>query len=433
MSLTPLKSTPPSTNSVLQSNPGDRVSSGKSDIAPVVAILSRQLPLPQAQQLAGQTALVRVLKSGPGNEAELDFAGQNIAVKLPAGRPLTAGEMVTVSFALRSQGDDLSADSTGPAKKIADTRNLIASLPSAADEAEAQQSPSFVDRLSGSARLIGLLEKLGKGSTPQVSTTVISSLKQLSELVIDPLADLVIGQPTKTTDTAPPLPGNQSPAPGKDLQQAPQPGRAPVQQNQSITHTSLPASNLTGVLAQQVSAAVENSGLFYESHLQQWANGQRSTDQIAKEPQARFGLEQVISEKGVDPASLDQSVKMVTAQLATLDTNRISLALGGLLGQPIQIEIEPDQDEQEHSASSGAEEGARPWVARLKLDMAHLGELQVRVRMIGSQCDVQMTGPAHSKQAIDRHWNEFRQAMDNQGLKLVHGQFMTNMGHEIGE
>jgi hypothetical protein len=425
MSLTPLKSTPPSLNSVLQSNPGDRVSSGKGDIAPVVAILSRQLPLPQAQQLAGQTALVRVVKGGPGNEAELEFAGQNIQVKLPPGRSLTAGEMVTVSFALRAQGDDLSAGGAGGSKKVADTRNLITTLPAAGDETEAQESPSFVDRLSGSARLIGLLERLGKGSSPQISTTVVNSLRELDEQQA-PLATTLL---------------RNSPTTGEIDQKGQTPAQTPaqqvrtgVQQNQQLGQVSLQTTGLASALAQQVSTAVENSGLFYESHLQQWANGQRSTDQIVKEPQARFGQDQVISEKGIDPAALDQSVKMVTAQLATLDNNRISLALSGLLGQPVQIEIEPDNEDNENQATAApSEEGARPWVARLKLDMAHLGELQVRVRMIGSQCDVQMSGPAHSKQAIDRHWHSFRQAMDNQGLKLVHGQFMTALGHEIGE
>ncbi|HEX4856096.1 MAG TPA: flagellar hook-length control protein FliK [Limnobacter sp.] len=435
MSLTPLKSSPPSLNSVLQSNPGDRVSAGKSDIAPVVAILSRQLPLPQAQQLAGQTALVRVVKGGPGNEAELEFAGQNIPVKLPPGRSLTAGEMVTVSFALRAQGDDLSAGGAGGTKKLADTRSLITTLPSAGDDPDVQESPSFVDRLSGSARLIGLLERLGKGSSPQVSTTVINSLKQLSERVGTLPSGLLQGSEASAGSAAHGSAlantGGNSGA-GSQAGSAAQ-ARALVQQNQALLQTTLSASSLAGALAEQVSAAVENSGLFYESHLQQWANGQRSTDQIVREPQARFGIDQVISERGVDPASLDQSVKMVTAQLATLDSNRISLALSGLLGQPVQIEIEPDTEEDKREGNQPSEEGVRPWVARLKLEMAHLGELQVRVRMIGSQCDVQMSGPAHSKQAIDRHWHSFRQAMDNQGLKLVHGQFMTGVGHEIGE
>ncbi|MFN7505770.1 MAG: flagellar hook-length control protein FliK, partial [Limnobacter sp.] len=159
----------------------------------------------------------------------------------------------------------------------------------------------------------------------------------------------------------------------------------------------------------------------------------RSTDQIAQEPQARFGQDQVISEKGLNPAAVEQSVKMVTAQLATLDNNRISLALSGLLGHPVQIDIEPDPEEIAKKEENQNEEAARPWIARLKLDMPHLGELNVRVRMVGSHCDVQITGPARSKQAIDPHWQSFRQAMDDKGLKLVHGQFMVPTGFEIGE
>ncbi|WP_421831369.1 flagellar hook-length control protein FliK [Limnobacter sp.] len=418
MTLTPVKSAPPNVNSVLQSNPGDRVSSGKGEIAPVVAILTRQLPLPQAQQLAGQTALVRVVKGGPGNEAELEFAGQNIQVKLPPGRQLTAGEMVTVAFALSGKGDDLSAGGTSGGKKIADARNLLTTLPTSTDDGEAQDSPSFVDRLSGTARLIGLLERLGQGSPTQVSTSVMTSLKQLSTQfqAQAALPGALLAESDNTTPNARTL-----------AQTTPQ---TQIQQAQGVNTLN---NSLAGVLAKQVSAAVENSGLFYESHLQQWANGQRSTDQIAKEPQARFGQEQVISEKGLNPAAVEQSVKLVTAQLAALDNNRISLALSGLLGHPVQIDIEPDQEEPSEQDKQNNEEAARPWVARLKLDMAHLGELNVRVRMVGSQCDVQITGPARSKQAIDPHWQSFRQAMDDKGLKLVHGQFMVPTGFEIGE
>ena len=418
MTLTPVKSAPPNVNSVLQSNPGDRVSSGKGEIAPVVAILTRQLPLPQAQQLAGQTALVRVVKGGPGNEAELEFAGQNIQVKLPPGRQLTAGEMVTVAFALSGKGDDLSAGGTSGGKKIADARNLLTTLPTSTDDGEAQDSPSFVDRLSGTARLIGLLERLGQGSPTQVSTSVMTSLKQLSTQFQTQAAlpGALLAESDNTTPNARTL-----------AQTTPQ---TQIQQAQGVNTLN---NSLAGVLAKQVSAAVENSGLFYESHLQQWANGQRSTDQIAKEPQARFGQEQVISEKGLNPAAVEQSVKLVTAQLAALDNNRISLALSGLLGHPVQIDIEPDTEEASDQEEQNNEEAARPWVARLKLDMAHLGELNVRVRMVGSQCDVQITGPARSKQAIDPHWQSFRQAMDDKGLKLVHGQFMVPTGFEIGE
>ena len=182
-------------------------------------------------------------------------------------------------------------------------------------------------------------------------------------------------------------------------------------------------NNLTGELAQKVSSAVENSGLFYESHLQQWALGQRSKDQLELEPQSRFGLEQTISEKGLDPAAANQSVRYVTAQLAALDHSKVALALDGLLHKPVEIEIEPDTASPEEQNQT--EDAPRPWVARLKLDMANLGELQVRVRMIGNRCDVQISSSAESKQNIDPHWREFQQAMEQQGLTLVHGQVIA--------
>lgn len=419
MSLTPVKSSPPNVNTVLQSNAGDRVSSSKSEIAPVVAILTRQLPLPQAQQLAGQTALVKVVKGGPGNDAELEFAGQNIQVKLPPGRSLTAGEMVTVSFALSDKADDLSAGGASGKPKVGETRNLLTTLPSLDSEGETQESPSFVDRLSGSARLIGFLEKIGQRTGTQVSTSVMSSLKQLDTDITESLRTLNAPQ------TAPATQGKPDTRPT-----SPQNGARQTSQASTVANLS---NSLAGALAKQVSAAIENSGLFYESHLQQWANGQRSTDQINQEPQARFGPEQVITEKGMSQAAVDQSAKLVTAQLATLDNNRISLALTGLLGQPVSIEIEPDPDDDEHAQQAASEEGSRPWVARLKLDMAHLGELHVRVRMVGSQCDVQISGAAHSKQAIDPHWQTFQRAMSDQGLKLVHGQFLVSSGHTIDQ
>lgn len=263
----------------------------------------------------------------------------------------------------------------------------------------------------------------------------MTSLKQLSTQIQAPLQQIALSTNTDEALLTESRPGGNTnallpPPPQTNKTDA----RPALQQTLQTNNASTPNNNLAGVLAKQVSAAVENSGLFYESHLQQWANGQRSTDQIVREPQARFGPEQIISDKGVNPTAVDQSVKLVTAQLATLDTNRISLALSGLLGQPVQIDIEPDNEN--NDAQPGEEqvdELARPWVARLKLDMAHLGELQVRVRMVGSQCDVQISGPAHSKKAVDPHWQEFRQAMENQGLKLTHGQFMVPSGIKIDE
>lgn len=390
MSLTPVKNSPPSLNSVLQSNPGDRVSASKGEVAPIVAVLSRQMPLPQAQQLAGQTVLAQVVKGGPDGEAVLEYGGTEIPVKLPPGKMLTAGELITVNFALGEKRESGNTRETGATRKTTDIRNLLVS-DGEQDNADAD-SPSFVDKLSSSARLIGFLDRV----TDRTTTLPANTLRSVSQLI----------------ETA------------RNLREGITPNE-PNTSSKALSKTDLGtlARDISGPLAKQVSSAIENSGLFYESHLKEWANGQRTKEQLALEPQSKFDAQQVISEKSIDPAALNQAVKMVTTQLATLDQNRIALALSGLLERPVQVEIQPDDKPPEKDEPSAAE-GVRPWIAKLKLDMAQLGELEVRVRMLGSRCDVSMKADPASKQALDAHWREFQDALNLKGLTLEHGQIV---------
>lgn len=473
MSLTPIKGSstnPPSVNSLLQANPGDRISADKSEVSPIVAVLSRQLPLPQATQLNGQTALVKVLKNGTGGQAELEFNGQKIAVKLPPGRNLTAGEMITVSFAL-SEKDGLSAaGGSGGTKKTADVNRLLQSMDKG--ETSESESPSFVDKLSSSARMIGLLERVNEGKTIPLGTAV----KNMAELMVQAKAEqqskasaIPMPGPNVTGAGANPTASSTTSAvaggPGTSTAAAAQSTISPLHessdaaqlltnlsaegpveltggqppsskaQGQSLAQQALNAntpvgnlgkatdSGLTGLLAQQVSSAVENSGLFYENHLQQWVNGQRSTEQLTLEPQARFGPEQVISEKAITPDAINQSVKLVSSQLAALDHSRVAVSMQGLFDKPVNVEIEPDQRQPEDPPEET--EQSRPWVAKLKLDMAHLGEIHVKLRMVGNRCDILLSGNRSTKEAIDPHWSEIQNALRDKGLHLAHGTIRT--------
>jgi len=422
MSLAPIKGSstnPPSVNSLLQANPGDRISADKSEITPIVAVLSRQLPLPQSQQLAGQTAMVQVLKSGPGNQAELEFNGQTIPVKLPPGRNLTAGEMITVAFALNDKDAPGPTAGTSGTRKAVDVNRLLQNTAQA--ESTESESPSFVDRLSSSARMIGLLDRINDGKTPALPSTV----KNMADLVLEITGeDAPGGKLTLNAATA-----NAGQTSSKAPTNAPAlPGQNAV--NQTAATVSNPTPGLTSLIAQQVSHAVENSGLFYESHLQQWANGQRSTEQLTLEPQARFGPEQVISEKLISPDAIAQSVKLVSSQLAALDQSRVSIAMQGLFDKAVQVEIEPDTPQPDDPQEPG--DAARPWVAKLKLDMAHLGEIHVKLRMVGQRCDILLSGTADTKKAIDPHWQDIQNALRDKGLQLTHGTIRTREDNAHG-
>lgn len=478
MSLTPIKGSstnPPSVNSLLQANPGDRISADKSEVTPIVAVLSRQLPLPQATQLNGQTALVKVLKNGTAGQTELEFNGQKIAVKLPPGRNLTAGEMITVSFALNEKDGLSAAGGSGGTKKTADVNRLLQSIDKG--ESSDSESPSFVDKLSSSARMIGLLERVNEGKTIPLGTAV----KNMAELMVQAKAEqqskataipmpgpngspagtpagnaanpagnsttsglangsgasnaaaLVAGDSiNESSDTAQLLANLSADGPG-DLASGQSAGAKP--QRPSLAQQALSAnspvtnlgkstdSGLTGLLAQQVSSAVENSGLFYENHLQQWVNGQRSKEQLTLEPQARFGPEQIISEKAITPDAINQSVKLVSSQLAALDHSRVAVSMQGLFDKPVNVEIEPDQRQPEDPPEEA--EQSRPWVAKLKLDMAHLGEIHVKLRMVGNRCDILLSGNRSTKEAIDPHWSDIQDALKDKGLHLAHGTIRT--------
>lgn len=434
MAITPLKgNNPPNVNTVLQSNPGDRVSPDSGKVAPIVAVMSRQLPLPQAQQLAGQTVLARVAKSGPGDNAELEFNGQKIPVKLPTGRALTAGEMITVSFALNNQDDAGSADGAKGSRKSLDVNKLLLAESDESDpEAAKFKSPSFVDKLSSSARLIGLLERLGqpKGAAPFQPTVQSRPISML--MAPDTIVDMVDVDgnpiPTKVTPNPTAQTNNTNsqgiPIPPK------QPGMAATQTNAANLNAMTGSRQLTGLLAQQVSQAIETSGLFYESHLQQWANGERSKSQLFMEPQARFGAEQIISEKSIDPNAIGQSVRMVAQQLSALDQSRINVAIQGMFQQPIEIEIEPDKQRQQEEQAQG-EGQTIPWVAKLKLDLPHLGKIEARVRISGQRLDLLLVGQPGAKSVVDQNWRDIQEALHATGLELVHGQMRITEGPEV--
>lgn len=492
MAVSPLKGNASSvTTTTSKTNPGDRVASGGQSVQPIVAVLSRQMPLPQAQQLAGQTALVRVAKNGADNQTELEFNGQKISVKLPPGKSLTPGELITVSFAL---GDKNKADASeeGKSSKRLSNVNQLLNLDSEGEEegqTTQQKSSSFVSKLSGAARLIGLLEKLGqpKNSAPfqaSVSSRPIANLltsgnntttfvKLDNNLVPDKLIlsaqDQTSSKATLQNQTnAKPTTQNQLNANPSFQNQTNTNAQTQSQSNiktavntqqlqANLTNsTTLTAKNTLGqqnslvqqnkqsfsvnqttkvdpatlatqrmssALAQHVSQAVENSGLFYESHLQQWAKGDRSKAQLLLEPQARFGAEQVISDKNLDPNALNQSVRMVAHQLSALDQSRINISLEGLFPNPVEVEIEADKEEQQKGEQS--DEKTRPWMAKLKLDMPTLGPIDVKLRMIGDKIDLALSAQETTKQVVDQQWRDIEYALEAKGLTLAHGQIRS--------
>lgn len=148
----------------------------------------------------------------------------------------------------------------------------------------------------------------------------------------------------------------------------------PLQGNAPLLAT--PGTDSTQViqLTQQLQQSLESSGLFYESHLKQWSQGERTLDQIRQEPQNR---------PGGDAAA----AQLLPQQLDTLEQRRLVWQGELWPGQPMQWELV-----QEKNPGQNQREPGQPaaWETVLKLELPQLGQVNATIRLQGEQAQVRL-------------------------------------------
>lgn len=156
-------------------------------------------------------------------------------------------------------------------------------------------------------------------------------------------------------------------------------------------------------MALALRTALVRSGLFYESHLANWAVGLDSLDGLMQEPQnrlaaaenARVAAENVraaslpVTAQALPGAATDAEQKPLNPMLALLSQQLQVLespqfAWRGELwpGQPLAWEVrqEPESEGGEKHAPGG-DDAARSWDSRLELTLPRLGKLTVHLRL----------------------------------------------------
>lgn len=194
-------------------------------------------------------------------------------------------------------------------------------------------------------------------------------------------------------------------------------------------------------LAASLGDALEFSGLFYESHLAQWAGGARSLAQILREPKAR-------AQAGNTPASQSDRADSVDAvpddrqaairpepdpaaarpgagagsdhllrlQLDTLEQRRLSWQGELWPGQPLEWDIEERQD-QEPQAGSGEEGPQRAWQSVLRLDLPALGCIEATLQLAGDRLQVAIrAADAESATALRAQRTDLAAALEAAGI-----------------
>lgn len=136
-----------------------------------------------------------------------------------------------------------------------------------------------------------------------------------------------------------------------------------------------------GRIAGALQNGLEKSGLFYESHVAEWAQGARTLGDLAAEPQAR-GM----------PAPLDpNTAQLINQQLNAQEQGRVTWQGQLWPGQDLHWEIErKDEDAAGHGRQDGDGDAAPNWQSRLRLRFAGLGEVNAQVVLSGQQLHIRL-------------------------------------------
>lgn len=186
----------------------------------------------------------------------------------------------------------------------------------------------------------------------------------------------------------------------------------PALQEPLVDHPEL----ASGQLAARLKTSLTQNGLFYESHLAQWALGGLSVKELLKEPQGK--LSPLLSEGEGDSAGSELAQGAV-ADSRTLPfiKEQLHLLNGGVLGW--QGEAWPGQ---EMKLTIG-EESVEPWEqeveANLSLELPKLGGVQARLRFGAEGLDLELVCDRPGASEILREASgELRGTLAANGLHL---------------
>jgi hypothetical protein len=138
------------------------------------------------------------------------------------------------------------------------------------------------------------------------------------------------------------------------------------------------SKQMANELPTHLQQAVQLSGAFYESHLKEWANGQRTIEQVRQEPQNHMPPTKN-SESG-HISDLPQT-QLIPAQLNAQE-NRQFLWRGELLpGQKFEWQVKEDQSKKSSPESTPTE---KSWITSVKFNLPKLGQVSATISLVGN-------------------------------------------------
>lgn len=215
-------------------------------------------------------------------------------------------------------------------------------------------------------------------------------------------------------------------------------GNAPATGHAAAPDANPTVQNVPGTAGNEISArtfvqalsqALQGSGLFYESHLNELSFGQRSVASLMTEPQAPLAHAGAAADHGPTQPATASQVAAQAGQLASLhpDTHLLVrqqlevLANQTLMwsGQawpnaPMRWEIERRESPPGTPDTSGDH-----WATRLNLSLPQLGSIEARLSLSGQQLVMRLVAPQASDR-LSAQSAELRKRLLDSGVTLSH-------------
>lgn len=333
----------------------EQTRSGTRSIVPADRVLSVLGRFSGSFSSAAMIALRRAAALGTGVEVILTGSKGSPA---PAGpvQVVVQGHRFTVSGPARGALlalVDLSGNSVSQAETVSPS-----SLPSMAEAIAATDVATAARAMIVERQVAGLRALL------QQSGNVTAGDAAIGNAVIE-IAPIGIAPIGVAPTAAPPLAAN-------------------VELPQPLTLTTSSGALPVLTLARNLAQAVENSGLFLESHLAAWVQGRRSVDQL----QAEFAALRASATLALPWDTQIWSGQRAASQFVAQQNQAFALTGQVWPGQEFHLKIE--QERPNRSGTNDAAQAGATTVATLAINLPNLGEIRTTIRVAALAVGVQM-------------------------------------------
>lgn len=166
-------------------------------------------------------------------------------------------------------------------------------------------------------------------------------------------------------------------------------------------------------LAGVMEKAVSQSGLFYESHIAAWAQGQLEQKALEAEPQ--HNLLAAIPHANAEQSEYTQTLKQIIQnQLQLLEQDKLQWRGELFPGQKLEWQITKDPH---HQAAADTPQ-PEIWHTRLRMTLPGLGELDAKIQLHQQTVQIAISAAESSALTLAANESSLRTALEAAGMRI---------------